>query len=485
MNKIVIIGGGNVGITLLYTIVTKLKDEVSLVLIDNNTKKASGNIEDLYHTLFTNTKNLKLGNYDDVCDASLLVIATGIPFQENRKVFLKESFVMIKDIMAKINNTSFNGNIIVVSNPNDVLTTYVAKHYLYPDKVMGTGTLLDIYRMKYYLAKEFNCDISKVKASILGEHGLSQVVKWEDTLINNKKVSDYYNEEERNNLQEKVKNVAYKIVEDKGYTNFGISACCYHLIELILNKQEEHLIVSHYDKDYDVSYSKETIIKNGIIYNDVNKNYIDDNLLKSINKIKNEYDIMVSSKTIGIDLDDTITDLYHPMHNEAKKFDLLINGKGIINQEAYLVGEKYGWSDEEKDLFFTNHRIKAINKARVRKDAVKVLQKLRDYGYKIIIITARNSKYYNNPYEYTKNWLHKHHIPYDKLIVNSSDKVKVCLDEKIDIFVDDMPNNCEKVAQNSNIKVYMMDNIDNNSNCPLVTKIKNFQELCEVIINEK
>jgi len=485
MNKIVIIGGGNVGITLLYTIITKIKDEVSIVLIDSNIKKSSGNIEDLYHTLFTNTKNLKLGDYDDLNDASLLVIATGIPFQKNRKMFLKESFVMIKDIMTKINNTSFSGNIIVVSNPNDVLTTYVAKNYAHPDKVIGTGTLLDIYRMQYYLAKDLNCDISKVKASILGEHGLSQVVNWEDTLINNKKISEYYSKEQKENLQEKVKNIAYKIVEDKGYTNFGISACCYHLIELILNKQEEHLIVSRYDFNYDVSYSRETIIKNGLISDNLNKNYVDDKLLESINKIKMEYGIMVNSKTIGIDLDDTITDLYHPMHNEAKKFDLLINGKGIINQEAYLVGEKYGWSEEEKDLFFANHRINAINKAKVRKDAVKVLQKLRDYGYKIVIITARNSKYYNNPYEYTKKWLQKHHIPYDKLIVNSSDKLRVCLDEKIDIFVDDMPNNCEKIAKNSNIKVYMMDNVDNNSNCPLVTKIKNFQELCEVIINEE
>ena len=105
---------------------------------------------------------------------------------------------------------------------------------------------------------------------------------------------------------------------------------------------------------------------------------------------------------IGIDFDDTITCLNKYMEEEAKKYDLDKKGKGIVNKSSYLLGDKYGWTNEEKETFFKFYRPRAIEKARLRPNAVKVFKRLIDNGYKIIIITARSPKYYDNPYDVTK-----------------------------------------------------------------------------------
>ena len=192
---------------------------------------------------------------------------------------------------------------------------------------------------------------------------------------------------------------------------------------------------------------------------------------------------MKNNMIIGIDLDDTITITKEYMEEAARLFDEKINGNGIIDNTKYLVGERYGWSEERKEDFFKNYRIDAINKARVRDDAILYLNKLINLGYEILIITARSDSYYDNPYEYTKKWLDDRNIPYTKLIVNSKDKKEVCCRENVSIFVDDMPSNCQDVNSLGNIKVFIMDNEKNLIDNKEITRIKTFKELYENILN--
>lgn len=186
----------------------------------------------------------------------------------------------------------------------------------------------------------------------------------------------------------------------------------------------------------------------------------------------------MQNKIIGIDLDDTITDIRDSMHESAFKF-AKEKGLKLIDETKYLVGEKYGLTNDELDEFFKNYRIKIVENAKVRSDAREVLTKLIDLGYKIIIITARSSKNYDNPYEFTKKWLDSNQIPYTKLIVNGKDKKVICEKENVSIFIDDMPSNCLDVAELSNVKVYIMDNVDNYLQNNRIKRIYNFKELYE------
>jgi L-lactate dehydrogenase len=67
----------------------------------------------------------------------------------------------------------------VATNPVDVLT-YVAWKVsgLSPERVFGSGTILDTARFRYLLSQHFSVDPRSVHAYIIGEHGDSEVPVW-------------------------------------------------------------------------------------------------------------------------------------------------------------------------------------------------------------------------------------------------------------------------------------------------------------------
>jgi len=74
-----------------------------------------------------------------------------------------------------------------------------------------------------------------------------------------------------------------------------------------------------------------------------------------------------------------------------------------------------------------------------------VIHNLKELGHTIIIITARTDEFHDNPYRQSKEWLEKNNIEYDKLVVNARDKGMACIEEKIDLYIDDNLNNCIRV----------------------------------------
>lgn len=454
-NKVCVIGGGNVGTTILYSLVLSDLD-LDLFLIDNNEKRGYANCLDLNNCL---GNQVKIIHYDEIKDMDYIIIASGVKNLKERNIFLKNSYEMIKEILDNINANSFSGKIIVVSNPNDVLTTYVSNNY--SGLVIGTGTSLDNNRLITYLNNKYD------NSFIIGEHGNTQVIIGNDDI--NNEIIDY----------------ASKIVEGKSYTNYGVSSCVYNILKNLILNNEKTMFVSTMDKINNVCYSYPIkIVNNQIIRDNIDIKSKMKELNKSINKIKREYEIFITPKIIGIDLDDTLTILQKYMKEEAKKFDKIIHGKGIINKKSYLVGEMYGWSDEKKDEFFKNYRINAIEKAKVRPNVQYVLDTFFKKGYKVIIITARDDLYYKNAYEYTKNWLDKNNIKYSELITNVKDKKAVCKKYKVDYFIDDMPNNCEDVNSLGSIKVIMIKNGQNKTKNQDILIVDNFLKIKEVITNE-
>lgn len=87
-----------------------------------------------------------------------------------------------------------------------------------------------------------------------------------------------------------------------------------------------------------------------------------------------------------------------------------------------------------------------MNNASPRKFAVDAINLLRNMGNKIIIITARDTTFHDDPYMLSKNWLDKNNITYDKIVVNARNKAFALMKEKIDIFIDDSLTNCTASA---------------------------------------
>ncbi len=179
---------------------------------------------------------------------------------------------------------------------------------------------------------------------------------------------------------------------------------------------------------------------------------------------------------IGIDIDDTLTDIKEQLNNAAFEYAKTLNkkveNKNIEINDKYNNGNIYqkifNFSCDELKYFLGTIQEDITNNAIPRKNCIEVIKNLHEEGNEIYIITARDSEFHQNPYQQSIDWLNKNDIYFDKLIVNARDKSKVCLEENIDILIDNSISNCKNVIE-SGISAIMITNSDvvenNNIKC--------------------
>lgn len=189
---------------------------------------------------------------------------------------------------------------------------------------------------------------------------------------------------------------------------------------------------------------------------------------------------------IGIDIDNTITEVQEELNNAAYEYAVKL-GKNIKNAENPFENiknnrdtykKKFQFSYEELKYFLKNIQEEITNMAKPRFNAVETINRLRKQGHKIIIITARDSEFHDDPYLLSKNWLDKNNIEYDKLIVNAREKGTVCKNENMDLFIDDQLNNCLDVVKEG-IKVIRISNENCNNNN--IVDLNNWTKIYEYI----
>lgn len=181
---------------------------------------------------------------------------------------------------------------------------------------------------------------------------------------------------------------------------------------------------------------------------------------------------------IGIDVDDTITNTYEYVVDEISKFYKVDKDELLSRNLTY---DEFFNSEEfpNYSIFAEERYEKCISNVGVKKDAIKYISKLYEEGNEIVIITARHVGEYNNPYEITQNYLFKHNIPYDKIIVNAFDKGKVCEEENIDLFIDDSITNCLRV-QEFNVDTLLFD-APFNRHFKDIRRVNNWEEVYNII----
>ena len=181
VRKVVMIGCGFVGAACSFAIMQSgLFSE--MVLIDADKSKAEGEALDISHGVpFAKPIKIYAGDYDDIKDASLVIITAGANQKpgETRLDLVKKNISIFKSIIPEIKKREFNGVLLIVANPVDILTTVALKLSGLPEnKVIGSGTVLDTARLKYELGNHLNVDSRSVHAFIIGEHGDSEIAAW-------------------------------------------------------------------------------------------------------------------------------------------------------------------------------------------------------------------------------------------------------------------------------------------------------------------
>lgn len=173
---------------------------------------------------------------------------------------------------------------------------------------------------------------------------------------------------------------------------------------------------------------------------------------------------------IGIDMDDTICSTNELIIVEADKYDKeVLGGTGVKDVDAYEFSDMLGWEKDMKGQFFSDRLEYIMANAKIKPGAKEVINKLHDEGAKIIIITFRKAKYLTDPYQLTKDWLDANGVKYDKIYADTGSKVDECLDNKVNLFIDDKESHCEEVS-NANIDVILFTNAYNHKEDRFVRK---------------
>ena len=153
--KITVIGAGNVGATIAYTL--SLGDIASeIVLIDINKEKVEGEVMDIVQgTSFREPISVIAGDYEDAADSSVVIITSGIGRKpgQSRIDLAQINVNILKEITPQIVSVAPNALYIIVSNPVDVLTYAFTKISGLPERqIIGSGTILDTARLRYDLS---------------------------------------------------------------------------------------------------------------------------------------------------------------------------------------------------------------------------------------------------------------------------------------------------------------------------------------------
>ena len=166
---------------------------------------------------------------------------------------------------------------------------------------------------------------------------------------------------------------------------------------------------------------------------------------------------------IGIDIDDTINKLSDILSKCAIKYNLDNEIEYNVQLDKWDFHEAFGWDEYHIKNFLEKHMRRCFEETGIKDGAKYYINKLKDEGNKIVIITARQEEHCADTYNISKNWLMKNGIKLDKLEVGCTNKVKECKENNIDIFIDDNAENCRAVSKILKIPVYLFDSIYNKS----------------------
>ena len=292
--KVIIIGCGNVGMSYAYALLNQRTHVNELALIDLNEERVEGEVMDLNHCLAFSPSKMKIkkGDYTDCKDASLIVIAAGVNQKpgETRLSLLQRNASIFKSIVTEVMKNGFDGVFLIATNPVDIMTYLTQKYSGLPRyKVIGSGTTLDTARLRFLIGDKIGVSPSNVHGYVLGEHGDSEFIPWSNINVALQNVKDFIDEDDRNRIEEEVKTAAYKIINAKGATYYGIGMCLVRITNAILGDENTVMVVSTYDDTNNIYIGLPSVInKNGAdrkINFNLNKEETE-KLINSINVIK-------------------------------------------------------------------------------------------------------------------------------------------------------------------------------------------------------
>lgn len=196
---------------------------------------------------FYPTARVRSAGLDEMRDLDAVVICAGRGGKpgENRLNLLRENAAIVRDLGRRLAGS--RAILIMVTNPVDVLTRVLQEESgLPPSRVLGTGTMLDTARLRHVLSRSLGVDSRSVHASVVGEHGDSEVVLWSGARVGGRSLRQWpgWDPAREPEFAEEVRRAAYEIIRRKGATNHAIGLVTAALLRWILRDERRILTVS-------------------------------------------------------------------------------------------------------------------------------------------------------------------------------------------------------------------------------------------------
>jgi L-lactate dehydrogenase len=252
--KVGIVGTGFVGSSGAYAIALR-GAATELILVDLNKDLARAQAEDILHaTPFAAPVRVAGGDYPQLERAGLVVLACGVAQRpgETRLQLLERNVQVFQKVVPSVMKYAPESVFLIVSNPVDVMTQIVTRiSGLPPGRVIGSGTILDTARFRTLLGEHLGVSPQSVHAYVLGEHGDSEVLVWSSAKVGGVALRDFaeqsgrsLTEEVKSRIDDGVRRAAYRIIEGKGATYYGIGGGIARIARAIRDDERAVLTIS-------------------------------------------------------------------------------------------------------------------------------------------------------------------------------------------------------------------------------------------------
>lgn len=309
--KVGIVGAGSVGAATAFALMMRGVAR-KITLVDIDAKKSCAEATDIAHAApFAYANKVKSGDFDDLCGCEVVIITAGSNQKkgEIRTDLLERNVKIFADIIPKVAEKAPTSTLVVATNPVDVMTEVTLKLSGFPiTRVIGSGTILDTARFRTDLGFHLGISPKSIHANVLGEHGDSEVLCWSNgdggtvplyklaKTLNKPLTADV-----KKRIDDDVRNAAYKIIDGKGATFYGIAGGLCRICQAISSNEYAILTVSTHHKEIlgikDVSISMPSVIGKRGVHNVLYPELDEEEtkaLKASIEKMKNLSDMALS-----------------------------------------------------------------------------------------------------------------------------------------------------------------------------------------------
>jgi L-lactate dehydrogenase len=247
--KVGVIGLGHVGAHVAYSIALEgLADE--MVLVDLNEKKVASECNDLADSVayLPHRMHFSVGDFSDLGDCDVIVNCVGkielLLGSTNRLLEMDFTIAAVNSYVDKIKASGFDGVLINITNPCDIVTRQLALGLGLPrGRVFGTGTGLDTARLLHALADQTGIDHKSITAYMMGEHGNDQFAPWSCVSFRGKSLDEWAKTDERfrfdrDEFQKNAIAGGWVTFSGKFCTEYGIAATAARMVSIVLHDEK-------------------------------------------------------------------------------------------------------------------------------------------------------------------------------------------------------------------------------------------------------